>query len=50
MSIAFRLLHKNCSDTVVGLELLVCLSIGLRLVPLELVQSNRDNVRKAIAA
>ena len=25
-----KMLHKKCSDTVVGLELLVCLSTGLR--------------------
>ena len=30
MSVALWLLHKKCSDTVVGLELLVCLSTGLR--------------------
>ena len=31
ISVALRLFHKKCSDTVVGLELLVCLSTGLRM-------------------
>ena len=30
MSVALWLLHKKCSNTMVGLELLVCFSTGLR--------------------